>query len=139
MEKCSDPDHLSSLLLHLSDMSPCLSRGLIVPFNCLPVGSCLLFQIAHTQKLSILSVYVCLCVWLLLLVSSLHKCACVFIISSKRHAWSCLLSVDHGQGTAPVRDSHRWLWGLLSHPAAPHHHLRLRVEVSIPLSNDQPC
>ena len=49
--------------------------------------------------------------------------------------WSCLPSAGHGQDTAPVRDSHRWLWGLLSHPAAPHHHLRLRVEVSNPTSN----
>ena len=39
--------------LHLPDTftlgSPCLSRGLIVPFSSLPTGSCLLFQIAtHT-------------------------------------------------------------------------------------------
>lgn len=59
-------------------------------------------------------------------------CVGVFVI---RHVWSCLPSAGHGQDTAPIRDSHRWLWGLLSHPAAPHHHLRLRVEVSNPTSN----
>lgn len=60
---------------------------------------------------------------------------CVSLISSKRHGWSCLLSADHGQGPAPVRDSHRRLRGLFSHPAAPHHHLRLCVEVSTNKSN----
>lgn len=74
-------------------------------------------------------------VWISLLVSCLHEC--VFVICSNRHVCSCLLSVDHGQDTAPVRDSHCWLWGLLSHPAAPHHHLRLCVEVSNPQSKVQ--
>lgn len=112
--------------------SPCLSRGLIVPFNCLPTGSCLLFQIAHARRL-----YLCPCGFQCCC-PALHKCVYVYISRSKRHVWSCFLSVDHGQGTAPVRDSHRWLWGLLSHPAAPHHHLRLSVEVSKPRSKFWP-
>lgn len=132
------PPH-SARPLHLSDMftlgSPCLSHGLIVPFNGLPTESCLLSQIvAHTHRRRFSSSScVCMCVRVcgpLCQFPSVCVSLCLSLISSKRHGWSCLLSADHGQGPAPVRDSHRRLRGLFSHPAAPHHHLRLCVEVS---------
>lgn len=39
------------------------------------------------------------------------------------------LPAEHGEGDSAVRDAHRGLWRVLSHPAHAGHHLRVRVEV----------
>lgn len=67
---------------------------------------------------------------------NMYECV---LVPSLKGTFGLVSSVDDGQSTSPVRDPHRWLWGLLTHSAAPHHHLRLSLEVSNSTFNITAC